>query len=226
MDGAFAGIRAESARNFRIGKQSRLSLSSKADGQAPCSITQTHQDSDANLLDLIAEGDALAMRVFFTRHNARVGKFVFRLVGDESLAEDLVSDVFVDVWRNADRFKGESQVSTWIFAIARFKALSFLRRRKYNQLDEAEAAAIPDLADDPERLVEKKDRIAILRKCMSHLSPAHREVIELAYYQDKSVGEVAELIGVPANTVKTRMFHARKRISELLQQAETSRTYQ
>ncbi len=226
MDGAYASIRAESAHNFRIGNQSRTAVLSKTGRQLSYIASATQQGSDAILLDRIAEGDALAMRIFFTRHNVRVHRFVFRLVGDESLAEDLVSDVFVDVWRNADRFKGDSRVTTWILAIARFKAISSLRRRKYDQLDEADAAAIPDLADDPEIIVEKKDRIAILRGCMSHLSRAHREVIELAYYQDKSVSEVAELIGVPANTVKTRMFHARKRISELLQQAEISRTYQ
>ncbi len=226
MDGAYASIRAESAHNFRIGSQSRTAVLAKTGRQRSYTASATQQSSDAILLDRIAEGDTLAMRIFFTRHNLRVHKFVLRLVDDESLAEDLASDVFVDVWRNADQFKGDSQVSTWILAIARFKALSSLRRRKYDQLDEADAVAIPDLADNPEIIVEKKDRIAILRRCMSHLSAAHREVVEFAYCQDKSASEVAELIGVSANTVKTRMFHARKRISEMLQQAEINRTYQ
>ena len=182
--------------------------------------------TDPELLDRIAEGDKPAMQALFARHNVRVYRFLLRLVGDEALAEDLVNEVFVDVWRNADRFEGNSQVSTWILAIARFKALSSLRRRKDDALDEVTAAAIPDTADDPEITMQKKDRVAILRECMSHLSHDHREIIDLVYYHEKSVDEVAEIVGVPKNTVKTRMFQARKRMSVLLQQAGIDQTYQ
>ncbi|HXW49385.1 MAG TPA: sigma-70 family RNA polymerase sigma factor, partial [Xanthobacteraceae bacterium] len=185
------------------------------------------QSFDERLLERVAKGDSLAMRAMFARHNVRVHRFVLRLVRDEALAQDVVNDVFLDVWRNAGQFKGEtSQVSTWIMAIARFKAISSLRRRRDEQLDDAEATTIPDSADDPETAIQKKDRVAILRRCMSHLSGVHREIIELAYYQDKSVKEVAGMLGVPENTVKTRMFHARKRMSELLHEAGINRTYQ
>jgi RNA polymerase sigma-70 factor (ECF subfamily) len=186
----------------------------------------TKQRDDADLLERIVKGDRLALQVLFARHNVQTYRFLLRLVTDEALAEDLVSEVFLDVWRNAHQFKGNSRVTTWILGIARFKALSALRRRKDDALDDDAAAAIPDSADDPEIAVEKKDRVAILRRCMSHLSLAHREIIDLAYYQDKSINEVAEILGVPENTVKTRMFHARKRMSELLQQAGIDRTYQ
>src|SRR6185437_6473130 len=114
----------------------------------------------------------------FARHNVAVYRFVLRLVNDEALAEDLVNEVFVDVWKNAAKFAGNSQVSTWILAIARFKSLSSLRRRKDAWLDEVEAAAIPDSSDNPEISLQKKDRIAILRECMSHLSSDHREIID------------------------------------------------
>jgi RNA polymerase sigma-70 factor (ECF subfamily) len=172
------------------------------------------------------DSDKLSMRTLFARHNVRVYRFVLRLVNDEALAEDLVNEVFVDVWKNADKFEGNSQVSTWVLAIARFKALSALRRRKDSSLDEVEAAAIPDSADNPEICLQKKDRVAILRECMSHLSRDHREIIDLVYYHEKSVDEVAEIVGVPKNTVKTRMFYARKRMSELLAQAGIDQTYQ
>ena len=164
--------------------------------------------------------------VLFVRRNTRVYRFVLRLVGNEALAEDLVNEVFVDVWRDASRFQGKSQVSTWILAIARFKALSSLRRRKDDVLDEAAAEVIPDTADDPEIALQKLDRVTILRECMSHLSRDHREIIDLVYYHDKSVTEVAEIVGVPCNTVRTRAFHARNRMSKLLQQAGIDRTYQ
>jgi RNA polymerase sigma-70 factor, ECF subfamily len=203
--------------------ESALVLRKALRKQPPASALHT---SDSEILGRIAQGDKLAMRVLFARHNTRVYRFVLRLVGNEALAEDLVNEVFVDVWRNAGGFQGKSQVSTWILAIARFKALSSLRRRKDDALDEAAAAVIPDTVDDPEIALQKLDRVAILRECMSHLSRDHREIIDLVYYHDKSVTEAAEIVGVPCNTVKTRVFHARKRMSQLLQQAGIDRTYQ
>lgn len=184
------------------------------------------QRDDADLIERIASGDKLAMQVLYARHHVQTYRFLLRLVGDEAQAEDLVSEVFFDVWRNAHQFQGNSRVSTWILAIARFKALSSLRRRKDDELDDEQAAAIPDMADDPEIAVQKKDRVAIMRQCLSHLSLVHREIIDLAYYQDKPINEVAVILGVPENTVKTRMFHARRRLSELLAQHGIDRTYQ
>ncbi|HWX83064.1 MAG TPA: sigma-70 family RNA polymerase sigma factor [Xanthobacteraceae bacterium] len=184
------------------------------------------QRDDADLIERIASGDKLAMQVLYARQHVQTYRFLLRLVGDEAQAEDLVSEVFFDVWRNAHQFQGNSRVSTWILAIARFKALSALRRRKDDELDDDQAAAIADTADDPEIAVQKKDRVAIMRQCLSHLSLVHREIIDLAYYQDKPINEVAEILGVPENTVKTRMFHARRRLSELLAQAGIDRTYQ
>jgi RNA polymerase sigma-70 factor, ECF subfamily len=181
---------------------------------------------DCELLDRVADGDKLAIQVLFSRHKVRVFRFVRRMVKDEALAEDIVSDVFFDVWRNAGQFKGNSQVATWILGIARYKALSLLRRRRDDALDDDTAEAIPDTSDDPEAVVQKTERGAILRECMRHLSRTHREIIDLVYYHEMSIGEAAEFAGVPNNTVKTRMFHARKRLSELLRQAGVDRTYQ
>src|SRR5712692_10581174 len=172
--------------------------------------------SDEVLIGRIASGDRLAMQVLFARHHLRVYRFVLRLMRDESVAEDLISEVFLDVWRQADRFEGRSAVSTWLLAIARFKALSLLRRKPDEELDEETAGAIEDRSDDPEVSIQKKDKSAALRKCLQALSPEHREVIDLVYYHEKSVQEVAEIVGIPEATVKTRMFYARKRLSELL----------
>jgi RNA polymerase sigma-70 factor, ECF subfamily len=184
------------------------------------------QSADPELLNRIADGDKLAMRVLFAQFNVRVYRFVLCFVRDEVIAEDVVNEVFVEVWRNASRFQGNSQVSTWILAIARFKALSAIRRRKDEMLDDVETASIPDTADDPEMVMQKKDRVSILRECMSHLSRQHREIIDLVYYHDKSIVEVAQIVGVPENTAKTRIFHARSRMAKLLQQAGIDQTYQ
>jgi RNA polymerase sigma-70 factor (ECF subfamily) len=172
--------------------------------------------SDEVLIGRVASGDRLAMQVLFARHHVRVYRFVLRLVRDEAAAEDLISEVFLDVWRQAGRFEGRSAVSTWLLAIARFKALSVLRRRPDEELDEERAAAIEDPSDNPEVVLEKKDKSAVIRKCLGGLSAEHREIIDLVYYHEKSVEEVAEIVGIPENTVKTRMFYARKRLAELL----------
>jgi RNA polymerase sigma-70 factor, ECF subfamily len=179
--------------------------------------------SDEALIGRIATGDKVAMQVLFARHHVRVYRFVLRLVRDQTKAEDLISEVFLDVWRQAGKFEARSAVSTWLLAIARYKALSALRRRPDEELDDEAAAAIEDTADNPEVALEKKDKGEILRKCLTALSPEHREIIDLVYYHEKSVEEVAEIVGIPENTVKTRMFYARKRLSELLKAAGVDR---
>jgi len=163
------------------------------------------------------------MQVLFARHHVRVYRFVLRLVSNPTVAEDLISEVFLDVWRQADRFEGRSAVSTWMLAIARFKALSALRKRPDEALDDEVAESIEDASDNPEVALEKKDKSAVLRQCLEKLSPEHREIIDLVYYHEKSVEEVAEIVKIPENTVKTRMFYARKKLAELLQAAGVER---
>jgi RNA polymerase sigma-70 factor, ECF subfamily len=172
--------------------------------------------SDEVLIGRIENGDRLAMQVLYARYHVRVFRFVVRLVRDEATAEDLISEVFLDVWRQAGRFEGRSTVSTWMLAIARFKAISALRRRSDEELDEDAAGAIEDPSDDPATALEKKDKSVVIRKCLMGLSAEHREIVDLVYYHEKSVEEVADIVGIPVNTVKTRMFYARKRLAELL----------
>lgn len=174
--------------------------------------------SDEVLIGRIASGDRLAMQVLFARHHVKVYRFVLRLVRNESSAEDLISEVFFDVWRQAGKFEGRSAVSTWLLSIARFKALSALRKRGEAELDEEAASAIEDQSDDPEVTLAKKDKGAVLRQCLAGLSAEHREIIDLVYYHEKSVAEVAGIVGIPEATVKMRMFYARKKLSELLKE--------
>ena len=174
--------------------------------------------SDEVLISRIANGDRLAMQVLFARHHVRVYRFVLRLVRNEATAEDLISEVFLDVWRQAAKFEGRSAVSTWMLSIARFKALSALRRKPEYELDEETAEAIEDHSDDPEVTLAKKDKGALLREALSALSAEHREVIDLVYYHEKSVEEVARIVDIPEATVKTRMFYARKKLSEFLKE--------
>jgi RNA polymerase sigma-70 factor, ECF subfamily len=182
----------------------------------PAQAVAPETSSDEMLIRRIAEGDQLAMRTLFGRHRVPLYRWLLRLVGDEALAEDLLSDVFLDVWRQAATFEARSSVSTWLLAIARYKALSARRRRTDAELDAKIASTVADPADDPEVVLQKKTRAELLRHSLARLSPQHGEVIDLVYFHGKSVKEVAEIVGTAEATVKTRMFYARKKLADLV----------
>ncbi|WP_128928418.1 sigma-70 family RNA polymerase sigma factor [Bradyrhizobium guangxiense] len=191
--------------------------------QASQSIIAAQATSDDMLLESIADGNRTAMHILYCRHNVRVYRFILRIVRDATAAEDLVSQVFLDVWRTAGQFQGRSQVSTWLLSIARFKALTAMRQRRFEDIDQEDVRQIPDDSDTPETSLDRSDTSAILRACVEKLSPAHREIINLVYYHEKSVEEVGRIIGIPQSTVKTRMFYARKQLADLLKGAGVDR---
>jgi RNA polymerase sigma-70 factor, ECF subfamily len=183
---------------------------------SPAQAAAPKASSDEMLIRRIAGGDQQAMRTLFGRHRVVLYRWLLRIVGDEPLAEDLLSEVFLDVWRQAASFEARSSVSTWLLAIARYKALSARRRRTDAELDDELASKLADPADDPELVLQKKNRAEVLRRSLARLSPEHDEVIDLVYYHGKSVKEVAEIIGIAEATVKTRMFYARKKLAALV----------
>ncbi len=179
--------------------------------------------TDRELVQRIAGQDRAAFQALYARHQIRAFRFILRLTRNEAVAEELVNDVFLDVWRQAGRFQGGSAVSTWIFAIARNKTISLLRKRSELQMPDGAAEALEDETDTPEVTAQKTDKSAQMRRCMETLSLEHREVIDLVYYHEKSVREVADIVGIPLATVKTRMFHARKKLGEALKRAGVDR---
>jgi RNA polymerase sigma-70 factor (ECF subfamily) len=181
--------------------------------------------SDEMLIALIAAHDRGAMGALFLRHKVRVFRFLARIVGDAARAEDLTSEVFIEVWRRAGQFQARSKVSTWILAIAHYKAASERRRKSCAQLDDSSIASIPDPLDDPEVAAQKSNCGAILRDCLKQLSPPHREIIDLIYYHGQSIPDVAKIVGVPENTVKTRAYYARKHIAQLMAARGVERAY-
>jgi RNA polymerase sigma-70 factor (ECF subfamily) len=185
-------------------------------GGAEPSASSDSKHLDEQLIARIAAGNRLAMRVLFARYNQRVFRFALRLVQNESLAEDVVSEVFFDVWRKAATFEGRAQVSTWLLGITRNKALDARKARSTEAWDEDAALAVEDPAANPEVEYQRKDTRAVMRKCLAGLSPTHREIIDLVYYHGKSIDEVARITGAGQATVKTRMFYARKHLAELL----------
>jgi len=121
-----------------------LALARSRAGSEP--VLSNNEASDLALIKAVAGGDRNAMRILYARHNLKVYRFILRLIKDPSLAEDLVSEVFLDVWRQAAAFMAKSQVSTWLLAIARNKAISTMRRRRDERLDEGALATVEDPA--------------------------------------------------------------------------------
>ena len=188
-------------------------------------ISLSSQASDAALIQSIAEGDKAAFKLLYLRHRERVYRFVVRLSGSEWTADEAVNEVFLAVWRDAGQFEGRSQVATWLLSIARFKVLTQSRRRSEARLDERAVALIEDPADGPAACIEKRQRSDILQRCLGKLTPSHRDVINLIYYQGKKIEEVARLSGTPVATIKTRLHYARNRLTDLLSEAGVDRAW-
>ena len=191
-------------------------ISAASPARMPAVVQDT---SDETLVAQIAQRDKRALQQLYSRHHVRIYRFALRFLNDEAAAEDTVSEVFIDVWRQAERFEGRSQVTTWLLAIARNKALSLLRRRSSEELDDEVAEFIEDPSDNPEVAMLKSQRASVLQDCLTQLSPAHREIVDLVYYHEKSIEECAQILAIPAATVKTRLFYGRKKLAALVEQA-------
>ncbi len=179
--------------------------------------------SDEDLIRRVSARDGPALQSLFARHNVRIYRFIMRMIRNEAQAEELVNEVFLEVWRHAGRFAGKSAVSTWMLSIARNKTISVMRKRSDAPLDDKVAEALEDTGDTPETAALKQDKAGIMRESINRLSREHREVIDLVYYHEKSIREVAAIVGAPENTVKTRMFHARRKLSQQLRKSGIDR---
>jgi RNA polymerase sigma-70 factor (ECF subfamily) len=174
--------------------------------------------SDAILLRSVAEGNHQAFETFYGRYFPRVFHFAQRMLSSRESIEEVVNDVMHVVWRKASTFNGEGQVSTWIFGIAYRTCLTTLRNRSPGEhltLDDAEDL-IPGVSDSGLDALELDDWVACL---FDQLPVEQRAVLELTYHQDLKYSEIAAILGCPENTVKTRMFHARKKIKALMPSA-------
>jgi RNA polymerase sigma-70 factor, ECF subfamily len=178
---------------------------------------------DRGLMTRIARADKVALEALFLRHQSQVFRFIQRIVRNEAAAEELTNEVFLDVWLHAGSYEGRAAVTTWLLTLAHNRAISALRKRREEAWDEDEASAIPDVADDAEVAVQKADKGRLLRQCIDALSGEHRAVVDLVYYHEKSVAEASAILGIPEGTVKTKLFHARKRLSEMLREKGVDR---
>ena len=140
-----------------------------------------------------------------------------RMTSNATLSEDVANEVFLDVWQNAGRFKGQSQVSTYLLSIARNKAISQLRKRRPGSLDEEMLSQVADDEDTPEISAQKLSKAEVLRSAIDGLPEQFRTVVDLVYYQELSLQEIAAVLDIPVDTVKTRLFRARKKIGTVLE---------
>jgi RNA polymerase sigma-70 factor (ECF subfamily) len=188
---------------------------SVADEEEPRTVAPAGAAHEEGLLRRAARGELRAFEELFRIYHPRLARFVGRIVRSPELVEEVVDDTLLAVWRRADSYNGASQVSTWIFAIAYRKALKAFRR-----LDEPMEDRTEDIrADDqpgPEQALGRVQARAALLGAMEHLSPEHRAVVHLTYFHGIGYREIAEILACPVDTVKTRMFHARRRLKAAL----------
>lgn len=171
--------------------------------------------SDAALLARIRAREAEAFEELYRGYRARLERFLLRLVHRPQLVEELIDDTLMVVWQRADTFHGESKLSTWIFAIAYRKGLKALSRRDDPVED---AAGVERASPDPTPEEDTARRYAqrLLLAAIAELSPEHRAVVEFTYFHELGYREIAAIVGCPVDTVKTRMFHARRHLKHRL----------
>ena len=172
-------------------------------------------EPDFKLLKLAARGDEKAFRQLYDSSYGKVSMYLYRLVSDDTLVEDILVETYAAVWKGAKKFKGKSKVSTWIIGIARNIAMNELRKRKSPH---EEMNSPYDIADDSPADREFFDRPLLIKKALSKLSVRHREVLDLVFFHEMTYPEVAELLDVPVSTVKTRVFYAKDALKVVLEQ--------
>ena len=176
---------------------------------------QTPQDGgepEAALVARIAAGDQKAFAEFYALYRRRLARFLGRVIASSDTVDELINDVMYVVWQEARRFEGRSKVSTWVFAIAWHKALRALERQQRSL-----AVPLPEFEELPAADRGELEDGDWLRHGLDQLSADHRLVVELTFFAGCSYHEIAEIAGCPVNTVKTRMFHARRKLRGILQ---------
>lgn len=174
--------------------------------------------ADAAELALLAgvkRGRRADFDALYRLYHPRLWRFLTQLLRQPDAIEEALNDTLLVVWQRADSFDGRSKLSTWIFGIAYRKGLKALSRQDL-PVDDEDVPEAADTAPGPEQQLGQLQLRERLREAMGELSPEHRAVVELCYFHDMAYGEIADVVGCPAETVKTRMFYARRRLRTLL----------
>ncbi len=188
-----------------------LSMLAQTDHSEPGGESLEH-----SLIREIARGDKESFKKLYTIYQRRLFAYLIRMLSEKQTAEEILNDVMFEVWRQAGSFKGKSRPSTWVFGIARNKALNALRTRSRKNVGLEAIEMLADSKAGPHELAESKDVQENIRLALGCLSPEQREVVELTFYHNFSYREIAEIMRCPVNTVKTRMFYAKQQLREIL----------
>jgi RNA polymerase sigma-70 factor, ECF subfamily len=178
---------------------------------------------DARLLHRISLGDEGAMASFYRAHGRVVLGQVVLVTGDRVLAEEIVQDTMLAVWRGAGSFRGESSARAWVIAIARRQTRDRLRGRRLRLVDDAFLADQPGSGPGPEMTALDRAELAEVRVAIRDLAPSHREVLGLAFGSGLSLPEVAGVLGIPVGTVKSRLSAARAALTRILNEKGQNR---
>jgi len=170
---------------------------------------------DVQLIDRIVRHDRRAFEDLYRLYHPRLSRFLFNILRRAHLAEEVLNDALLVVWRRPERYNGRSKVSTWIFAIAYRQAMKALSRCD-DPVEDRHAEARPSGEAGPEQQLGRRQAQDVLLRAIGELSPDHRAVIDLTYFHEIGYREIAELMDCPEDTVKTRMFHARRRLRSKL----------
>lgn len=168
-------------------------------------------------IEQIAAGDQHAFEKLYNAYASRLFRYLFCMIGNAGTCEELTNDVMLAAWKGAASFRRESRVSTWLFGIARYKALNVLRQTQPLTVEVEMASEMAASGEGPQEIVHRHAVEQGVRSALKELSPEHREVMELTFYQGLSYQEIAEIMQCPVNTVKTRMFYAKKKLQEALE---------
>jgi RNA polymerase sigma-70 factor (ECF subfamily) len=163
----------------------------------------------------IARGDKNSFSTLYADQHGLLLRYATGLLaGDREAAADVVDEAFIDIWHQAGRFSGSGSAQGWLRRIVRNKSVDWIRKQRVRPLATGEQMSIfestADSADNPEVAAQKKSDANELRAALDRLSMDHREVVWLCYFEELPLSEIAAIVGCPENTVKTRLFHARK----------------
>jgi RNA polymerase sigma factor (sigma-70 family) len=178
-------------------------------------ISRSVHQTERALLGRVAAGDRPAFEELYYLYHRRLVSFLFRLTRRPDLIEEILNDTMLVVWQKAGEFRNDSRPSTWIFGIAYRRTMKSLRRkdREQGELPQDMPASVND---GPELVVARKQIQTMLQEALDKLSAEQRAVVQLTYFHGYSYSEIATITGCPVNTVKTRMFHAIRRLKKLL----------
>ena len=178
---------------------------------------------DVQLLRRIGQGDEDAMAAFYREHGRVVLGQVLLVAGERVLAEEILQDTMLAVWRGASSFRGESSVRSWVIAIARRQTRDRLRSRRLRVVDDAFLADQPSSGPGPEVTALDRANLAEVTSAIRELAPAHREVLGLAFGSGLSLPEVAGVLEIPLGTVKSRLTAARAALGRILSEKGQNR---